>query len=437
MRRVHAAYYPLRKRFAYGAVVAYVDDARRRRLERQMLILPLMFSLIGSTAGAQSLAVGADMRSGSAGTLDGLRADGSLPIVGPLSASFRVFARLNRTQYSDSDIDEWQRSKRLGLLNSKGEMPISIDVWASDLLFQVRLPVVAVPIHLQAGWEVRGQATAVLYRDDGRFLTTTDGWQGQVRTRWANPTVGVSVGVPVGGPISAEVTIQQVFPINDPVLSPDPGFTVVGVSMRVGRKGARSGGERSPSSEDGDGIRDTGVEKIDELFTQVESIHEELTDLEASLTAAVEDANRAARGVGANSMSEVLAGLASGDLNLSLEVSLSNGRPKITPTAELSGEVKDIADALEGTYAAAEGVREAVPALIEKSKKLADAAQALAKDAPNIARSSGLSPMQVPKTVSNIQHNVKVSVELPGQLADTLSAAEESLMIFAPPRGGK
>ena len=70
---------------------------------------------------------------------------------------------------------------------------------------------------------------------------------------------------------------------------------------------------------------------------------------------------------------------------------------------------------------------------MEQAQELVEAAQGLAQSGPADIKAAGLSPLQVPKVVGDLKHNVQVTTGLPEALSETLSAASALLSSLGAP----
>lgn len=392
-----------------------------------MLPALLLFSLASA---APSIGVHGELRGRSAGLVDGVTADLRLPLGPQLTLQAGGMARLSNLAWDAHWEDAWLRASELGTLDDRGTLPIAADVWSADVLAGVRIVEAPVALHLQGGATVRGQAAALLLSDSGDFTVRNDVWDGAVRVRPLNPVVGLAVTLPSSPALAVELSVQQVFPINDPVLSAQPGFTVVRVGARLGRT--------SPASANGNaqlgppGIRPLGVASLDDFFGKIEGI---LTELER-LDGALDDAHRSLARVAQlqdQSVEDFLAKVRGGAIDLGLSVQMHTGRPKVSVRPDLTGELGEAAAAIQAMGDAAAEVVAAVPVLVERAQKLVQAAQGLAKSGPAEIKAAGLSPMQVPKVVGDLKHNVQVTTGLPAALSDTLSTASTLLSSLGTP----
>lgn len=376
--------------------------------------------LAAASAFGASVAVHTDLRGSSPGALDGLAADLRLMPASRLSVQVGGSARLSNTSWDRSQEDDWLRASELGTLDD-GVWPIAADVWTAEALVGFRALEGALPVDVQAGWALRGQAAAYLLQDAGSFTVRTDQWDGQVRLEPINPLVGVGVGLQATPGVALDVAIQQVFPIQDAVVDANPGFTVVRVGARFGKGPAV---DTSAPDDGPPGIRVLGVEEADAVFAQVDAILKELDALEGALADARAGLARVAQLQGM-APADYLAEVRAGGIDLGLSVTLQGGRPQVTVRPGLQGELGEAAAAVESIGQAAGQVVEAVPTLVKQTEALVTAARELVEAGPQLVKGAGISPLKVPEVVGDLRHNMDVTASLPQRLGAVLSEATE------------
>lgn len=401
--------------------------------------MSLLVLVTGFAAAAPSVGAHGELRGRSAGLVDGMAVDLRVPVARRVSVQAGGMVRLSPLAWDDHWEDAWLRASELGTLDPRGSLPIAADVWSADALVGVRVVDGPVALHVQGGASVRGQAAALFLRDPRSassdpeaFTVRTDAWDGAVRVRPLNPVVGLAVTLPVSPVAAVELGLQQVFPIGDPVLAAQPGFTVVRVGARVGRPASSGASAGDDPSGGPPGIRALGVPSLDDFFAQVDGLHTELERLESGLEAARRGLERAAQLQGL-SVEAFLAEVRAGAIDLGLVVQVREGRPEVAVRTDLTGDLGEAAEAVRAVGDVAAEVAAAVPALVERARALVEAAQALARSGPADVKAAGLAPMQVPEVLGDLRHNVQVTTQLPESLAATLAASTSLLASLGAP----
>ncbi len=378
--------------------------------------------VLSTPALAVTLAAHTDLRGGSPGAFDGVAADVRVMPVGRLSLQVGGAVRASNASWDRRMEDDWLRAAELGTLD-RGALSVSADIWSAEALVGFRALEGTAPVDVQVGWALRGQAAAWLLQDGGDFTVRTDEWDGQVRLEPLNPVVGVGIGLQATPAVALDVALQQVFPIEDAVLAANPGFTVVRVGLRLGKHGAGD----TDSADGGDpGIRTLGVAEADAVFVQVDAILKELETLQGALDSARHNLARVAQ-LNGMTPADYLAEVRGGAIDLGLSVQVQGGRPKVSVRPGLQGELGEAAGAVQAVGEAAAQAVEAVPKLVEKTEALVEAARGLAEAGPKVVKSAGISPMQVPRVVGDLKHNMQLTATLPKRLSTTLTAATDLL----------
>jgi hypothetical protein len=184
-------------------------------------------------------------------------------------------------------------------------------------------------------------------------------------------------------------------------------------------------GEASDSSADAppEGIQPIGVDELDEIFAQVEAIRRERKALHAALSSAYRAVDTLAQELGASSVSELIAGINRGDLQVGVKIVLEGGKPKVVPTAGLTGDAARVVGAFDALSKAVSKVQVSVPAMAKSAKRLVDETQELIKSGPDALKKARIPPTKIPAALKALKNNIAVTAAVPQELSSTLSAA--------------
>jgi hypothetical protein len=203
------------------------------------------------------------------------------------------------------------------------------------------------------------------------------------------------------------------------------------VGVRLGAAGGASD-DGSAADEPAEGIQSIGVEELDAVFAQVEAIRREREALHAKLSEAYRAIDRLAKELGASSATEFIAGINRGDVRVGVRIVLEGGKPKVLPTAAVTGEVAQVVEAFDALSQAVTSVQSSVPSMAKSAKRLVEETQELIKSGPEVIRKARIPPSKIPTALKALKNNIAVTAAVPAELSTTLSAAVKLAKLLIP-----
>lgn len=209
--------------------------------------------------------------------------------------------------------------------------------------------------------------------------------------------------------------------------------TMPAFEARLGVRLGRANADGSASSDElPEGIQPIGVEELDEIFAQVEAIRREREKLHKALSSAYRAVDSLAQELGADSVADLIAGIKQGDIQVGVQLILEGGKPKVVPTAALTGETEEIVGAFDALNKAISAVQASVPAMVKSAKRLVDETKGLVQSGPDVLKKARIPPMKIPAALKALKHNIAVTAAVPQELQTTVDASIKLLKLITP-----
>jgi len=381
-------------------------------------------------ASAQSLHVGVELNTYEPGPIDGVYGGVKFPVTGRLGASLEGFGRISTQLVSEAQVRTWRESLINSDFDEVAYLPVGADVWSVRGLLGYRLIDQDFSLEAHAGWALRRQANAqfaVMDHSTTEYYLVEESLGAPLEWRTVNPLIGLAFVIPVFDRISLRVDATQGFWVNDPFVSTT---TLCRASLVVDAFGRELGGSRSSESDSESlEIEETGIAAVDDVFAEVQAIKDELSELQEQFDAAEKALEEISDEWKEKSLMELLE-RARSEVSLNFEIRMEGDTPRVRPTAHAEGQTKKLVDALDQLAVAASATVAAGPKILSRSRAVAEKAQGLAEQAPQLAKDSGLSPLEIPSALRALKGNLSITVRLPGDVETTVQKAADTLSVL-------